>query len=145
MTTEYICVDASFVVRLVNSNSSESPWIRLWEEWLEAGTEIISPTLLYYEVTNAIYRMGQAGQLQEDEVKTALEDAMNLGIQLKSDSQLHLLAVTLAKRFNFPATYDSHYLALAQQYKAEFYTGDKRLFKKVQGQFSGIFLVEGKS
>jgi len=143
--TDYICMDANFAVRLVNSQSETDPWIVLWEEWQAAAKQIIAPTLFYYEITNAIYRMGRAGQLQEDEVQTALEDVFNLRISIKSDLQLHLQAVALAQQFDLPAAYDAHYLALAQDYRAIFYTGDKRLFNQVHSQFSDIVLVDGRS
>jgi predicted nucleic acid-binding protein len=143
--TDYICMDANFAVRLVNSQSETDPWIVLWEEWQAADKQIIAPTLFYYEITNAIYRMGRAGQLQEDEVQTALEDVFNLRISIKSDLQLHLQAVTLAQQFDLPAAYDAHYLALAQDYRAIFYTGDKRLFNQVHSQFSDIVLIDGRS
>lgn len=143
--TDYICMDANFAVRLVNSQSETDPWIVLWEEWQAADKQIIAPTLFYYEITNAIYRMGRAGQLQEDEVQTALEDVFNLRISIKSDLQLHLQAVTLAQQFELPAAYDAHYLALAQDYRAIFYTGDKRLFNQVHSQFSDIVLIDGRS
>ncbi|MDJ1176778.1 type II toxin-antitoxin system VapC family toxin [Roseofilum capinflatum] len=143
--TDYICMDANFAVRLVNSQSEADPWIVLWEEWQAADKQIIAPTLFYYEITNAIYRMGRAGQLQEDEVQTALEDVFNLRISIKSDLQLHFQAVALAQQFDLPAAYDAHYLALAQDYRAIFYTGDKRLFNQVHSQFSDIVLVDGRS
>ncbi|MBP0030420.1 type II toxin-antitoxin system VapC family toxin [Roseofilum sp. Guam] len=143
--TDYICMDANFAVRLVNSKSDNDPWIVLWEEWQAADKQIIAPTLFYYEITNAMYRMGRAGQLQEDEVQTALEDVFNLRISIKSDLQLHFQAVALAKQFDLPAAYDAHYLALAQDYEARFYTGDKRLFNQVHGKFSDIVWVDGTS
>lgn len=143
--TDYICMDANFAVRLVNSQSESDPWIVLWEEWQAADKQIIAPTLFYYEITNAIYRMGRAGQLQEDEVQTALEDVLNLRISIKNDLQLHFQAVALAQQFDLPAAYDAHYLALAQDYRAIFYTGDKRLFNQVHSQFSDIVLVDGRS
>lgn len=143
--TDYICIDANFAVRLVNSKSQSDPWIVLWEKWQVADQKIIAPTLFYYEITNAIYRMGKAGQLEEDEVQMALEDVFNLRISLKGNRQLHCKAVELAKQFNLPAAYDAHYLALSEHYQAQFYTGDKRLFNQVQSQFAHIVLVDGIS
>lgn len=36
-------------------------------------------------------------------------------------------AFELVNQFNLPASYDAHYLALAQHLNCDFYTGDKRL------------------
>ncbi|MDJ1169203.1 type II toxin-antitoxin system VapC family toxin [Roseofilum sp. BLCC_M154] len=145
MTTNFICPDANFVVRLVTHPPEETIYGDYWRQWKAADKQIIAPTLFYYEITNAIYRMGRAGQLQEDEVQTALEDVFNLRISIKSDLQLHFQAVALAQQFDLPAAYDAHYLALAQDYRAIFYTGDKRLFNQVHSQFSDIVLVDGRS
>ena len=49
-----VCVDASLVVRLIESGTCEAPVVMLWEEWHEMGHSVVAPTLLYYEVTNAM-------------------------------------------------------------------------------------------
>ncbi|MEC4869006.1 MAG: type II toxin-antitoxin system VapC family toxin [Jaaginema sp. PMC 1078.18] len=139
--SEYICVDASFVVRFLTSPPTETVYREYWQRWQENQKEIIAPTLLYYELTNALYRLKQAEILTEDEAQIALEDALKLDIHLKGEITLHLQAVTLARRFELPATYDAHYLAVAEQFQAEFFTGDKRLFYRVQSQFPKIYLI----
>jgi predicted nucleic acid-binding protein len=43
---------------------------------------------------------------------------------------------SLATRFNRPATYDAHYLALAEMMDCEFWTADERLFNAVRDELS---------
>lgn len=117
MTNKTICVDASFVVRLVTSDSEESLFIVLWDQWQTGEYLIVAPTLFYYEITNALHRYVLAGQLQPEAAAQNLEDTLNLGITLYGDSLLHKRAFTLAKALNLSAAYDSHYLALAEQLK----------------------------
>ncbi len=141
MKTGVICVDANFVVKLVQANSETSPFIVLWDEWQERNRQIIAPTLLGYEVTNVFHRMSIAGQISPEEAEQLLEDAVSLGISLSGDKALHERALILARSLNLPAAYDAHYLALAEKFNAEFYTSDKRLFNSVNNTLSWIHLV----
>jgi predicted nucleic acid-binding protein len=45
---------------------------------------------------------------------------------------LHQRALDLAERFSLPVAYDTHYLALAEQLGAEFWTADRKLVRAVQ-------------
>ena len=144
MTDNLVCIDANFIVRLVNSESANSAFLILWEKWQNNETIVVAPTLFYYEVTNALYRMVKAGMITSEQVKESLTDALSFNIILYGNLQLpnlHQEAINLANKFNLPASYDSHYLALAQSLNCQFYTGDKRLYNSVKNQISWINLV----
>lgn len=113
MTEKISCVDANFVVKLVNNPSETSPYLTLWDRWEQSQTQIIAPTLLCYEVTNVFHRMRRAGQLLDKEAQQSLNNALNLPIHFYGDLQLHQKALEIAQQFNLPAAYDAHYLALA--------------------------------
>ncbi len=66
---------------------------------------------------------------------------MNLNITLYGDAELHRQALNLAKSLRLPASYDAHYLALAQRLGAEFWTGDRRLVNSVQAVLPWANLV----
>lgn len=144
MTDKLICADANFIVRLVSSQVPNSTFIILWEEWKVDQITVVAPTLFYYEVTNALYRMSKAGQMTIEQAKEALTDALSFNITLYGHRQLpnlHQTAFDLVNQFNLPASYDAHYLALAQHLNCDFYTGDKRLYNTVKNQISWIKLV----
>ncbi len=139
-----ICVDASFTINLINSKSMDSPFIQLWENWQNNSATIIAPTLFYYEITNALHRMNQANLLTLEETEKALEDALNLGIVLYGNSQisqLHQMAINIAKTLKLSAAYDAHYLALSKLLNAEFYTADKRLYNSVKSSVNWIHFI----
>ena len=142
MMSKVICVDANFVVFLVQAVSETSPFIVLWDEWQKQSDQIIAPTLFGYEVTNVFHRMSVAGQILPEEAEQLLEEALNLGIILYGDRDLHKQAMALTKSLNLPAAYDAHYLALSERFKAEFYTSDKRLFNSIKDTISWIHLVK---
>lgn len=133
-----ICPDASLVVRLLLNDEEGTPIDLLWQGWFQSGVNLIAPTLLFYEVSNALYRYVIHRQLTRDEVEKTLTAAMQLGIQLHGDPNLHLQALSLAQELGLPATYDAHYLALAKRSSARFWTADQRLFNSIQGKLSWV-------
>jgi predicted nucleic acid-binding protein len=88
---------------------------------------LISPTLLFYEVTNALYQQQKNKILSPETIWQTLELSLELPINLINESGLHLRAREIAMQYNLPATYDAHYLALAEQKKADLWTADMRL------------------
>ncbi|MGI0483178.1 hypothetical protein ACN4EE_20645 [Geminocystis sp. CENA526] len=50
-----ICVDASFIIRLLVTFNPNSQYDLLWEKWQKERLSIIAPSLLMYEVSNALF------------------------------------------------------------------------------------------
>ena len=127
MPNSPICLDASFVVRFLVSEETAAITDALWVEWHHAGRRLVAPTLLYYEVSNALHRYERAGILSPEEVIDLLDIALSLDITLYGDADLHRQALILAEGLGLPAAYDAHYLALAERLNADFWTADRRL------------------
>jgi predicted nucleic acid-binding protein len=142
MTERAVCLDASFIVRYLGSSDPESIYRWKWSQWETEGYTIFSPTLMMYEVSNAFHRASVAGQITGEEAEDLLERALNLGIQFRRDARLHREALQLAGRYRLSATYDAHYLALAQRLGLELWTGDRRLFNTVRASLSWVKLTE---
>ena len=131
MSISPVCVDASVVVKLVASH--EDTVIQdLWERWSRDGCQIVAPALLFYEVPNAVYHAVKYGTVSEMAAVDALQAALSLPIQVHTQPDLHQRALLIAQRFGLPATYDAHYLALAELYGAEMWTADRRLVDRCQ-------------
>jgi predicted nucleic acid-binding protein len=126
-TARWVCVDASFVVPLVTRSHEGSPFAQHWREWHEAGLRPAAPTLLCYEMANALHRYVVHGVLLADEAAAALDAALDLGIMWFGDAELHQRGLQLAQELSLPAAYDAHYLALAERLGAELWTADRRL------------------
>lgn len=131
MRNSPICVDASLIIRLMQSGTYESPTAILWKEWHEAGRSVVAPSLLYYEVTNAIYRYVIHREMLLEEATDILNAIVQLDITPYENANLHRRALELARQFSLSATYDAHYLALAEMLGAEFWTADRRLVRAV--------------
>ena len=126
-----VCIDAGIVVRLT-LGLDDTGIKQRWDSWISQGDTLVSPALLYYEVTNALYRQGKSGLLTPEFIRDALDFALGLPIKLISDAGLHQRARALALEYNLAATYDAHYLAVAEQFGAQLWTTDARLVKAVQ-------------
>lgn len=137
-----ICVDASFIIRLLVTFNSESKYDLLWQQWQKEKRRIIAPTLLMYEVSNALFRYYRGGELTKQEVISLVDKALNLGIKLEGYNNLHQEAIKIAVSNSLPAVYDSHYLALAHQYSVKLYTCDKRLFNSVKSVFHWVIYID---
>ena len=74
-------------------------------------------------------------------VRLALQAALSLPLHLHQDAGLHRRALDLAERFDLPAAYDGHYLALAERLDAEFWTADRRLAQAVQEEMPWVRLA----
>lgn len=139
-SSSLICVDANLLVQLLVTTQADAPILALWQGWLEPPADLIAPTLLFYEVSNALHRYVGYGQLTPVEADAALQAALNLGITTFGDPTLHQDALTLARKFSLPAAYDAHYLALARRTGAHFWTADHRLYNSVPAYFEQIHL-----
>ncbi len=80
--------------------------------------------------------------VSKTEAQTLLTEVLDLPIQFHGDLYLHYQAIEISQTLNLPATYDAHYLVLAQRFQANLYTSDKRLFNSVKSSLSWVHLVE---
>jgi predicted nucleic acid-binding protein len=141
MPSFWLCVDANLVIRLV-ADPDNAQVRQLWKQWKDARRQLAAPTLLYYEVANALYRYRKLGILDSSAVREALEAAFALPIELYGGQALHRRAVEWADRFSLPAAYDAHYLALAEQLGGELWTADGRLARALRPAVPWVHLVE---
>lgn len=137
-----VCVDASFVMRLLKEVDATGPASQCWDSWRRASRLIVAPALIYYELSNALFQYVKHKQLLIQEAQAALTLAQTLNITLYGDAELHRQALHLAQALSLPATYDAHYLALAQRLGAAFWTADRRLAQLVQPALPWVHLLE---
>ncbi len=140
MSNSWICIDANLVVRLV-ADPADTVVRRQWEQWDADRCQLAAPTLLYYEVTNALCRYQNAGFLAPASAQLALRAALALPIRLHGEAEIHQRAVRLAERFSLPTASDAHYLALAEWLGGEFWTADGKLLQKVQSALPWAHLL----
>jgi len=137
-----VCVDGSFVLRLVTSGGYGSAVVRLWSGWHESGRPLVAPALLHYQVARTLGRYVGTGELLPEEAAQALEATLGLSITPYDDADLHREALELSSRVPLLAANAAHYLALAERLGAEFWTTDRALAEAVRGQLRWVHLAE---
>jgi predicted nucleic acid-binding protein len=96
--------------------------------WRRDRVDLLAPTLLQYEVNNALRRLLAAGLILDSEARTALQDLQALRIRyISPDPELHDRAWYWTDRLNQSKTYDAQYVALADLERADLWTADRRL------------------
>jgi predicted nucleic acid-binding protein len=135
-----LCCDANIVVRLV-TKADDVVVHDLFERWRLEGRRLVAPSLFRFELTNALYQLHRANILSDVAARGALQAALQLPVEFLGDDQMHQRAADLAARFNRPAAYDAHYLALSESIQAEFWTADERLYNAVRHELPWVHLV----
>ena len=129
--SETVCIDASIVLRYVLM-PDDAPVKTVWQTWVKDEINLVAPSLLFYEVTNGLYQQQRNKYLSPETIWKTLELSLDLPITLVNEKNLHLRAREIAMQYKLPATYDAHYLALAEWMDIELWTADMRLVKAVQ-------------
>lgn len=135
-----VVVDTSIALKWVLEEADSNKADTLLAEWIKKGMLIIAPNLLAYEITNALYRKVRKGEITLDRAKEALAEISLAEIEFdfSSDFTLSTRAIELANQYNLPATYDSHYLALAERKGCELWTADLRMWNSVKGKLNWV-------
>lgn len=126
-----VCIDASVVLRYILM-PDDAPIRKVWQAWISNETNLVSPSLLFYEVTNGLYQQEKNKYLSPETIWKSLEYSLDLPITLVNEKNLHLRSREIAIQYKLPATYDAHYLALAEWMDIELWTADMRLVKAIK-------------
>ncbi len=135
-----VVVDTSVALKWVIDEDDTDKAVALLSRWFVAKTTVLAPILLVYELTNAIYQHIRKGEMDLDDAGKALDSALLMFLELDSpgDSSQNRRAMELAHRYTLPATYDPHYLALAERESCEYWTADARLWNAVKGKLPWV-------
>jgi predicted nucleic acid-binding protein len=121
-------VDASVILSAFFPDEDQAQAQTLIREHVMGRVELVAPTLLLYEVTNAVVQARRRGRISDEQAGNILTSFEGLGIALRPVTWQQILP--LALRFDRSA-YDAAYLALAEMTKQPLITGDRRLYNAV--------------
>lgn len=126
--SQVIVVDASVVIKwfIEEEYSREA---RLLRKAYEDGIiDVAAPTLLPYEVLNALKYSGAFGEDELKEVASILDDFQFTLYNLEGKQALKAIELAMRKGITI---YDASYVALALMLNTILYTADEKLLKKV--------------
>jgi predicted nucleic acid-binding protein len=133
-----ICVDASLATKWLFDEEYREQALALAAAAGRAGEQLVGPPLLPIEMTNIIRQRMRRRGLALAEAHEALALFFRYPVAIVSLPRLAQDALTLAATHDLPATYDAHYLALAQHLDCELWTGDQRLLNQLAGRLRFI-------
>ncbi|HLE16232.1 MAG TPA: type II toxin-antitoxin system VapC family toxin [Anaerolineales bacterium] len=107
---------------------------RQMQAWGAEEARLIVPTLWEYECLTGLRRAVTLKLISPKEAERMVEDLLALEFQrVPPTLELHRAALQWAERIGQSKVYDAHYLALAENLSAAFWTADHRLFRALQG------------
>lgn len=138
-----VAVDTSIAIKWVTSEDDTPAAQVLLDNWLKQNFLVIAPDLLLYEITNAFYKLIRKNELTLEKAIQAFQLLMetNMNFEVVTDEKLSLSALAFTNNHKLPATYDAHYLALAEREQCEFWTADARLYHAVREQLAWVRLM----
>ncbi|MHB0875497.1 MAG: type II toxin-antitoxin system VapC family toxin [Anaerolineae bacterium] len=136
-----VCLDASFVVKLVLPEDDTPLAQAMLGRWLEAGTRAVGPTSVMAESCSVVWNRLFRCRIEPDEGTRAITGLLDLDIELIALDGLYLSAWALAEQLHQPTLYDCYYLAVAEAYDCEFWTADRVLYHACQPSLPWVRLL----
>lgn len=127
-----IVVDASVIVKMLLDEEYSEKAQSLFADADRRHDTIAAPSLLWFEVTNAIQRRSQRDRFPLLRGLQLLEDFERLSITRVDPPGQHRDALRLANRYTLGG-HDAHYVALAELFGCDLWVDDGRLLNAVRG------------
>lgn len=143
MIKKNVVVDTSLVLKWIYNESDSNKALALLARWTSERVVIRAPVLLAYEATNSLFQKVRSDKFTLDAARESLTDVILKGLVFECSSPLavSMRAMEFAHRFNLSATYDSHYLALAEHVGCELWTADTMMWRAVKVQFDWVYWI----
>ena len=136
--TNFVAVDASLATMWAVPEPYTELALNLAIQWAGQGARLIAPCLILTEITNAIYNRVLRREMDLKTAAEALRIVLGFDIEIREEPGLHARALELAHDLKMLTTYDAHYLALAERYNCDLWTGDKKLYFSVKSKLPWI-------
>jgi predicted nucleic acid-binding protein len=133
-------IDSNIALKWVLDEPDSPEALALLTEWSRKRITMLAPALLAYEATNILFQNVRKGKITFDTARNGLRRVILAGIEFDFpyDYRLSQRAIELANKYNLPAAYDAHYLALAEREDCELWTADSRMWRAVQAKLPWI-------
>ena len=124
-----VVVDASVAVKWLVEEDDSDIAHALLRSWESQGVVYVAPCLIAFEVANALHRRVALGELTIRDCAHMIETLLASQLQLHHAPGLHGAALRLANQLRQRASYDAHYLALADALGCDFWTADHQFYR----------------
>ena len=133
-----ICIDASFILKLVLPEDNSEKVHTIWTEWVTKRKNVHAPYLLIYETQSVIRNKVYRKELTLEEGITASEILKEQEIIFFYSPMTVKIARDFANNYNRPTLYDSFYLAVAKEIESELWTADRKLINSLNNEIPWV-------
>ena len=141
MKYDQVAVDASFLLKIFLPENKSDEAEELWKSWVGDHVEIMSPTLIMFELSSVIRNKVFRGILSEREGREIINLLNQLDLSLIYTEELLDIAWEIGIILNTPNLYDCFYLALPRLLRIPLWTADKKLFRSAKKEFPFVNLL----
>ena len=134
-------VDASVILQAFFPDETQDQAQAVIRDHVAGHTALAAPTLILYEVANAVVQAVRRGRITEEDGAAILNAFEGLGIETNPVAWQPMLS--LAQRFDRSA-YDAAYLALAEARGEPLITGDRRLYHALRDDWDQVLWIGGE-
>lgn len=130
-----VIVDTSLAIKWVrDEDGSFEAWTRrrLWDS---EGIRVHVPNWFSCEFANVLFQAVRADRLTLPEAEISIVSIASYVSVLDADLDLAPRALRIALETGQKASYDSHYVALAERHNCELWTADARFWQAVHSAF----------
>lgn len=131
-------IDASVLLCAFFPDEAQEQAQALLREHATGKERLKAPSLLQYEVENAVWQAERRGRVTSEQAAEILQTAAGLEIELHNMNWGECLP--LARQYG-RSGYDSAYLALAYRLDEDLVTADERLYNGVHSKLSWVRLL----
>lgn len=128
-----IAIDASVATKLINTQEKESDIAeKLFQAHIKETEKILVPTLLFFEVANAL---ATKSDLKEEYIRRGLSLLYNANFVIYEVNQKDMIEATLLAKKYKTSVYDMIYAVIAKNKKVKLITADNKFANKVNFPF----------
>lgn len=128
---DHVVVDASLAFKWLVKEVHTDEANNLGRLWNSQGIRVAAPHLMPVELTNALHQRVVRGELTVEAATQRLASLLSSGLELHQPPPIYGRALALARQLRQGATYDAHYLALAEMLGCDLWTADERFYRAV--------------
>jgi len=140
----YVVVDSSIMIKWIFEEPDSKAAKALLADWTDKDFVMLVPPLLACEMANVLHQNASKGEISVEESKHSLIDILDLELEIEVSQlpELSIRALEIAQKYALKATYDAHYVALAERKSCEFWTADARLWRAVRKDLPWVRLLD---
>jgi predicted nucleic acid-binding protein len=133
-----VVIDTSLAVKWVVPEIHQAEALSLIAGWVADGVDVIVPSWFACELTNVLFQRMRRGDLTLSDAQLAFGAIFAKVNVREPEPAVALRALEVANDHGLRASYDAHFLALAEYLGIEPWTADDRFWDAVKSNFPWV-------